>query len=189
MGGFQLEIPFGGAVGVVDQHEVWIVLQAFGLQFHGAAVLLDEFCENELQQVGDEWDPAEEIPCGNYIDAAMAARDRRDGSETGEPAFSGANGFGADVGEDEIDGGGNGIGVGVETQEFVGRGVGTGRVRAHAETVRNGLEVLLLLVNAVLAAPPPRLVNEGAVRGVHEADDAVVNGDRHFGLQVSEVVF
>jgi hypothetical protein len=41
--GFQLEIPFGGAVGVVDQHEVRVVLKAFGLQFHGAAVLFDEF--------------------------------------------------------------------------------------------------------------------------------------------------
>ena len=49
VGGFQLEIPFGGAVGVVDQHEVRIVLQAFGLEFHGAAVLLDEFRENKFQ--------------------------------------------------------------------------------------------------------------------------------------------
>ena len=119
----------------------------------------------------------------------MAARDRRDRGEAGEPVFSGADGFGAEVGQDEIDGGGDGIGVGVEAQQFVGRGVGTGSVRAHAKAVRDGLEVFLLLVDAVLAAPPPCLVNEGTVRGVHEADDAVVDADRHFGLQVGELVF
>jgi len=41
----------------------------------------------------------------------------------------------------------------------------------------------------VLAAPPPGLVNEGAVRGVHQADDAVVDADGHFGLQVGRSVF
>jgi len=40
-------------------------------------------------------------------------------------------------------------------------------VRAHAEAVGNRLEILFLFVNAVLAAPPPGLVDEGAVRGVH----------------------
>ena len=44
-------------------------------------------------------------------------------------------------------------------------------------------------MNAVLTAPPPRLVNEGAMRGVHEADDAVVDADGHFGLQVGGPVF
>ena len=47
MRSFQLEIPFGGTVGVVDQHEMRIVLQAFGLQFHRVAILFDELCENE----------------------------------------------------------------------------------------------------------------------------------------------
>ena len=187
--GLQLEIPLRGAVGVVDQHEVRVVLQAFGLQFHGAAVLLDEFREDEFQHVRDEGDPAEQIPGGDDVDAAMTARDGRDRGQAGEPVFSGANGFGANVGQDEIDGGGDGIGVGVEAQQLVGRGVGAGRVRAHAKAVGDGLEVLLLLVNAVLGAPPPGLVNERAVRGVHEADDAVVDADGHFGLQVGELVF
>jgi len=57
--GFQLEVPFRGAVGVVDQHEVRIVLQAFRLEFHGAAILFDEFCEDKFQQVGNERHPAE----------------------------------------------------------------------------------------------------------------------------------
>jgi len=53
----------------------------------------------------------------------MIAADGRYSGEAGEPIFSGADGFGAEVGEDKVDGGGDGIGVGVESQEFVGRGV------------------------------------------------------------------
>ena len=45
----QSEIPFGGTVGVVDQHQVRIVLQPFGLLFHGLAVLLHEFRKHKLQ--------------------------------------------------------------------------------------------------------------------------------------------
>ena len=62
-------------------------------------------------------------------------------------------------------------------------------MRAHAKAVGDGLEILLLLVNAVLRAPPPCLMDERAVRGIHEADDAVIDADRHFGLQVGELVF
>src|SRR5437016_13358553 len=62
-------------------------------------------------------------------------------------------------------------------------------MRGHAETVWNGLEILFLFVNAVLAAPPPRLVNERAVRGIHQADDAVVDADRHLRLQIGQLVF
>jgi hypothetical protein len=78
MRGFQLKVPFGGTVGVVDQHEMRIVLQAFGLEFHGAAVLLDKFRENKFQQFGTEWHPAKNIPRCGHIDAAMIARNGRD---------------------------------------------------------------------------------------------------------------
>ena len=73
MRGFQLEVPFCGAVGIVDQHQVRVVFQTFGLQFHGAAVLFDEFRKDEFQQFGDEGDPAKQIPRGDHIDAAMIA--------------------------------------------------------------------------------------------------------------------
>ena len=51
----------------------------------------------------------------------------------------------------------------------------------HAEAVvvsvgaDDGFEALGFFVDAGGRAPPPGLVNEGAVRGVHEADDAVVD--------------
>ena len=59
---------------------------------------------------------------------------------------------------------------------------------AHAESVGDGLEIFLLLVDAVAAAPPPRLVNERSVRGIHEADDAVIDADGHVGGEIGEFV-
>ena len=61
-------------------------------------------------------------------------------------------------------------------------------MRAHAKAVGDGFEILFLFVNAVLRAPPPCLVDEGAVGRVHQADDAVIDADGHFGLQVGELV-
>src|SRR5439155_9482986 len=37
------EEPFGGAVGVVNQHEIGVIAQAFSLLFHCALVLENEF--------------------------------------------------------------------------------------------------------------------------------------------------
>ena len=61
-------------------------------------------------------------------------------------------------------------------------------MRAHTEAVGYGFEVLLLFVDAVTRAPPPCLVHERAVRRIHEADDAVIDADRHFSLQVGQLV-
>ena len=80
--GFQLEIPLSGTVGVVDQHEVWIVLQSFRLHFHRAAVLFDKLREDEFQQTRYEWNPAKQIPGGNDVDATLSARDRSNCRET-----------------------------------------------------------------------------------------------------------
>src|SRR6266403_3183304 len=40
----------------------------------------------------------------------------------------------------------------------------------------------------MLRAPPPRLMDEGSVRGIHQADDAVVDGARQVGGEVGEFV-
>ena len=59
-------------------------------------------------------------------------------------------------------------------------------MRAHAEAVGDRLEVFLLFVNAVAAAPPPGLMDERSVGRIHEADDAVIDADRHVGGEVGE---
>src|SRR6202171_5779400 len=40
----------------------------------------------------------------------------------------------------------------------------------------------------MLGAPPPRLVDEWTVRGIHQADDAVVDGARQVGGEIGEFV-
>src|SRR5579872_1352226 len=62
-------------------------------------------------------------------------------------------------------------------------------MRTHPKTIGNGVKIFLLLVNTVLTAPPPRLVHEWAVRGIHETDNAMVDADGHFSLQVGQFVF
>ena len=55
---FQLEVPLGGAVGIIDQHQMRIMFQSFGLQFHRAAVLFDKFREDEFQESRCKREPA-----------------------------------------------------------------------------------------------------------------------------------
>ncbi len=166
-----------------------IVLQAFGLQFHRAPVLLDEFREHEFQQLGAERHPAKEVPGGDDIDAAVVARNRSNCGQAREPVFPRSDGFRAQVGQGKVDGGGHRVGIGVQAQQFVRRGVRTGGVSAHAEAVGDGLEIFLLLVDARPLAPPPGLMDKGSVGRVHQANNAVVDTYRHVGGEVGELAF
>src|SRR3981189_786039 len=40
----------------------------------------------------------------------------------------------------------------------------------------------------MLRAPPPRLMDEGAVRGIHQADDSVIDGAGQVGGEIREFV-
>src|SRR5262249_1271790 len=57
------------------------------------------------------------------------------------------------------------------------------------KSIRDRLEVLLLLMNAVARSPPPCLVDEWAVSRVHQTDDSVIDADWHFGLEICQLVF
>ena len=59
---------------------------------------------------------------------------------------------------------------------------------AHAKTAGDGLVSFFLDANAALAAPPPGLVNVRAVRGVEQADDAVVYVAGQLALDMLELV-
>src|SRR5260370_1075360 len=61
-------------------------------------------------------------------------------------------------------------------------------MRAHAKSIRNRLELFFLFVNAVPAAPEPRLVYEWPVRRVHQTDDSVVDMRRQFARQMRDLV-
>lgn len=107
MRGFELEVPFCGAVGVIDQHEVGIVLKAFGLQFHGAPILFHKFSEDKLQQMRAERKVPKNVPGRHHVDAALIARDGSNRCQRGKPIFARSNGLPAQIGQDEIDGRGS----------------------------------------------------------------------------------
>src|SRR5580700_10906231 len=108
--GLQLEIPFCWTVRVIDQHEMWIVLQSLSLQFHGAAVLFDELGEDKFQQLRAEGHPMKDIPGGNYVDATSVAGDGSDRGEAREPVLPCPDDFSAQIRQNKIDSGGDGVG-------------------------------------------------------------------------------
>src|ERR1700686_3068803 len=118
----------------------------------------------------------------------MISRYRSYCGQAGEPVFSRANNFRAQVRQHEIDGRADGIGIGIEAQKLVGSAVRAWGVGAHAESVRDGLEVFLFFVDRFLRAPPPRLVDKWAVRGIHQPDDAVVDGAGKIGREVRDFI-
>src|SRR6516225_387578 len=61
-------------------------------------------------------------------------------------------------------------------------------MRPDAETVGNRFEDFLFLVDAAAGTPPPGLMNERPVRGVHEADNAVVDRRGQVGPELGKSV-
>src|SRR5271169_6837577 len=61
-------------------------------------------------------------------------------------------------------------------------------MRANAEAVGDGLKNFFFFLNTVATPPPPRLVNERAVRRVHQANDAVIDVTGQLGFKVSDAV-
>lgn len=188
---FEGEVPFGGDVGVVDEHEAGVRAEAAGLLDHGLLVLGDELCAEVSGDGCDEGDAVGDVPGGDDVDAAGGGGGGGDGGERGEPALfaarvDGPDGFVAAIGENEVDGG-DGF-----AEETVGCAVGGRRVGGHAKAgiaagvsgILDGFEVLGFFVDAGAAAPPPGAVDEGTVRGVHEADDAVVDVAGEVGGEV-----
>src|SRR5579863_8363594 len=154
------------------------MLQSFRLILHRLAVLLDELRKYKLKQRWSKRNPAKDVPARHYVNAAMTARDRCHRGETREPILPCSYRFEAQVGQNKINSGRDRIRVRVQPQQFVWRAVRAGRVGAHAKAHRDRLEILLLLVNAVTAAPPPCLMHKRPVRWIHESDDAVVHAAR-----------
>ena len=71
------EVPFGGLVRVVDEHERRVEAETTGLLDHGLLVLRDEARAEELGHAGHERYAVKDVPGGGDIDAAGAGRDRR----------------------------------------------------------------------------------------------------------------
>ena len=110
----QRKVPLGRFVGVVDQHQAGIVLQAFSLLNHRLLVLPDELRAEESRDRREERNVVEDVPCSDDVNAARRGGDRRDRGERGEPFVAAADDFSAAVRQHEVDGGLNGQAVNAE---------------------------------------------------------------------------
>ena len=64
------EVPLGGLVGVVDEHEAGVGAKAAGLLDHGLLILTNEAGAEEFDQRCDEGDVVADVPGGDDVDAA-----------------------------------------------------------------------------------------------------------------------
>ena len=78
VGGFQLVVPLGRSVGVVDQHQRRFVLQADRLPLHGLFILLHEDIGEIAEQGLGEREPGKNVPGGGEVDPTLLLTDRRD---------------------------------------------------------------------------------------------------------------
>ena len=78
------EIPFGGPVRIVDEHEAGIVFQALGLADHRFLILAQKcFGESAENEYGKG-----NIPRCHKINPAKIPPHRRDGRAAGKPEFA-----------------------------------------------------------------------------------------------------
>src|ERR1700721_4527787 len=72
----QREVPLGGTVRVIDQHEGWIMAQSLRLLDHGLLILTYETRTEEACYRCDKGNEVKEIPRGNNSAAAGGRGDR-----------------------------------------------------------------------------------------------------------------
>src|ERR1700733_3341871 len=113
----QSEVPLGGAVRVIDQHESRIIAQSLRLLDHGLLILTYKTRTEEACYRCDQWHVVEDIPCGDHINSAGGRRDRCNRGEAGEPLLVATNRFPAPVGQHKVDGRSNWLAI--DTEQFV----------------------------------------------------------------------
>src|SRR5258708_19292416 len=126
------------------------------------------------------------VPGGAHVDAAAVDGDGRDRGQAAEPFITCADLLVTLIGKNEING--SGYLFAVDAQQLVRRAVARCRVPRHPKTILDGLKVFLFFVDAVPRPPPPGLMDEGAMRWIHKANDAVVNCGGQLGSEMSGAI-
>ncbi len=175
----QREIPLRRTVRVVDQHQRRIILQSLRLLNHCLLVLPHKALSKKGSNRGYKWNRIENIPRRVNVNAARICNRRSYSCETGKPFCPAANRFIAPIRQNKVDGRSNRLAI--HAQQFIRSAVPRRRMRRHAKSIRNRLEVLFLLVDRSLFPPPPSLMHKRPMRRVHQSDNAVV----HIAGQVS----
>lgn len=78
MRGLELEIPFGGTIRVVNQHQMRIRFQADRLFGHRVGILRDKPRPKNFDDESDDGHIAQDVPCRAEIETAKIAANGRD---------------------------------------------------------------------------------------------------------------
>ena len=179
----QREIPLRRAVRVIDQHQSGVMFQPFRLLDHGLLVLPQELLRKNPEHPHRQ----EYVPGRDKINTAEIPPHRSNRGPARKPKMPAANLLESHVGQHEIDHRGRRL-PGKITQNLVRRAVRRRLVFAHPEPIRNRLELLFLLMNAVPAPPEPRLMHKRPMRRIHKPDNSVIDVRRQLTGQMRDLV-
>ena len=181
---FQPEIPLGGPVGIVDQHQPWIVLQSLSLQDHRLLILAQELLrkdpENRYRQ--------QQIPSRHKINPAKVPLHGRYGRSAGKPQLPAPNLLRPDIRQHKIDRRRHRL-ARIFLQHPVWRAIRARRVRTHPESIGNRLKLFFFLMNAMPAAPVPRLMHKRSMRRIHQTNNPLVHVRRQLASQMRNPIF
>ena len=179
----QPEIPLGRSVGVINQHEPRVMLQPLSLQNHCLLILPQKL----LRKDPENPDRQKQIPRRHKINPAKVPSHRRNRRTARKPQLPAPNLLGPHVGQNKVDSRSYRL-AGIPLQQPVRRTVRARRMRTHPKPIRNRLKLLLLLVNAVPAAPVPRLMHKRPMRRVHQADNPLIDMRRQLASKMREPI-
>ncbi len=180
----QPEIPLRRPVRIIDQHQPRVVLQPFGLQDHRLLVLPQKF----LRKYSENPNGHQQVPRRHEINPAKIAPHRRHRRPARKPQLPAPNLFRPDIWQNKIDRRSNRL-TGVFLQHPVRRAVRARRVWAHPKTIRNRFKLFFFFVNAMPAAPVPRLMHKRPVRRVHQSNNPLVHMRRQLASQMRHPIF
>jgi hypothetical protein len=166
----QPEIPFRRPVRIVNQHQPGIVLQSLSLQYHRLLILPQKFLRENPKN--PNWQ--KQIPCRHKINPAQIAPHGRYGGPARKPQLPAANFLRPDIRQHKINRRRHRL-ARIFFQHPVRRAVRARRMWAHAKATRNRFKLFFFLVNAVPAAPVPRLMDKRPVRRIHQSNNSLVH--------------
>jgi hypothetical protein len=170
---FQPIVPPGGHIRIAQEHHRRCRAQAYSLTFHGPLVLIEKYAGKTAYEQGQERHPAETIPRGAEVNAALVLRDWCDRGLRGKPPTAGLHQLQPQVRQHKIDCCCHWRSR--QAQKFIGRTVTRGTVSAHAEAGWQWLKYFRFFMDAGAAAPPHTLVHEGTMGWVHQTNDAIID--------------
>ena len=180
----QPEIPLRWPVRIIDQHQPRIVLQPFGLQDHRLLVLPQKF----LRKYPENPYGHQQVPSRHKINTAQIAPHRRHCRPARKPQLPAPNLFRPDIRQNKINRRRHRL-ARIFLQDPVWRAVRARRVWTHPKSIRNRLKLFFFLVNAMPAAPVPRLMHERPMRRIHQPNNPLIHMRRQLAGQMRNPIF